>query len=71
MSPHRRAIDVVDLVREIKSRPLTQLPGDVATLEIEVAEAADTIDQLREELVEKNERLRESLYLVMRMELAK
>ena len=48
--PKQAAIDVVELVREIKSRPPEQLPGDLAAMEIFLAAAEDIIDELRAKL---------------------
>jgi len=50
IGPRQAAIDVVQLVREIKSRPPLNLVGDVAALEIEVAAAGDIIDELKVEI---------------------
>jgi len=48
--PKQAAIDVVELVREIESRPPEQLPGDLAAMEIFLARAEDIIDELRAKL---------------------
>lgn len=65
--PKQRAIDVVDLVREIQSRPPSQLPGDLAAAEIELAAATDIIDMIRDELVVEKERVREGFLLIARL----
>jgi hypothetical protein len=50
--PKQAAIDPVELVKEIKSRPVENLPGDLAAAEIEMAAMQDEIDRLNAALEE-------------------
>jgi hypothetical protein len=56
--PRQAGIDVVALMREVKSRAPSDLPGDVVALEIEVAAAGDIIDRLTDQLAAYRARVR-------------